>query len=302
MSDYVDEIERQMKEFASGNFAVTSNIAFHGDFKGIEFSMHNFVTLISETLSNLKVVINEVTSGSSQIAHGSQILAHGSMEQSESVRVLTDYIDNINVKINSNAESAFSANVTATKISGDLLNSNTKMGHMLNAMEAMHSGSNEIEKIVKTIEDIAFQINILALNASIEAARAGEAGRGFSVVANEVRNLAGKTSDCVKSTSTLIEDNTLTVKQGYALAEETASNLQNLTSDISAFIEVIEKISVSSQEQSEDIKNITSNISEISQVVQTNSAVSEESAASSEELSGQAMIMQKTVDVFNIEL
>ena len=299
LSAYIDEIERQMNEFAHGNFDVKSNLEFVGDFKNIQISTDNFVNLISETIVHLKNIISEVAMGSTQVAHGSQSLADGSLKQSESIQILNEFIKHINTKIIDNAEYATKASLSANDISDALLNSNAKMDDMLNAMTNMQNGSTEIHKIVKTIEDIAFQINILALNASVEAARAGQAGKGFSVVADEVRNLAGKTSDSVKSTSKLISDNAEAVQLGHVLAKDTASNLQNLTQGLSGFIDMIAHISSSSQEQAHDIEGISSNVLEISQVIQTNSAISEESAASSEELSTQATLMQQTVSIFN---
>ena len=179
--------------------------------------------------------------------------------------------------------------------------SNDRMQDMLQAMADINSSSGEIGKIIKTIEDIAFQTNILALNAAVEAARAGAAGKGFAVVADEVRNLASKSAEASKNTAALIENSLQAVENGKHIADETAQSLEVVISDIQEARSMMDEVAKAATEQAESISQITVGIDQISSVVQTNSATAEESAAASEELSGQAQILSELVRKFRLE-
>lgn len=176
--------------------------------------------------------------------------------------------------------------------------SSQRMKEMLTAMDDINQGSGEISKIIKTIEDIAFQTNILALNAAVEAARAGEAGKGFAVVADEVRNLAGKSADASKNTSSLIEGSLHAVERGTKIASETALALDEVVNGVEDVSAAINEISAASADQASSARQVTQGIDQISSVVQTNSATAQESAAASEELSGQAQILKNLVGQF----
>ena len=178
--------------------------------------------------------------------------------------------------------------------------SRQRMQEMLSAMEDISNSSNEIGKIIKTIEDIAFQTNILALNAAVEAARAGAAGKGFAVVADEVRNLAGKSAEASKNTSSLIEGSLHAVERGTRIANDTAKALDQLTEGVQHVAVTIEQISEASEAQAESVKQVNDGIGQISSVVQSNSATAEESAAASEELSSQAQILKDLVGRFSL--
>ena len=178
--------------------------------------------------------------------------------------------------------------------------SNQYMKDMVDSMSKINDSSNEIEKIVKTIEDISFQTNILALNASVEAARAGSAGKGFAVVADEVRNLATKSAQAVKDTALLINHSREQVEKGTVIADSTEQALAEVVQSIQVVTDNVERISAASSHQSEQIDQVTQNVNQISGVVQTNSATAEESAAASEELSGQAQILKELVEKFQL--
>ena len=177
---------------------------------------------------------------------------------------------------------------------------NQQMQELMRAMEKIHSSSEEIGKIIKTIEDIAFQTNILALNAAVEAARAGTAGKGFAVVADEVRNLASKSAEASKNTSLLITHSTEAVQTGSKIAKHTADALLDVVENIQSMVGSIDQISSVSSEQSEAVSQVNDGINQISTVVQSNSATAEESAAASQELSAEASNLKQLVDQFTL--
>ncbi|MFI3253700.1 MAG: methyl-accepting chemotaxis protein [Eubacteriales bacterium] len=295
---YIDEIERQLESCGNGDFTVSSDVTFHGDFYSIEESICKFILLISQSLAELKAMIGQVSQGSSYVAQGSQHLAQGSTNQSKSIQDLYHFIADITEHIAHNSHNVKEVNQSAQVATVELGDSNVQMSEMLRSMEEIRSTSEGIQKIIKTIEDVAFQTNILALNAAVEAARAGEAGKGFAVVADEVRSLASRTSEAVKETSILFGDSALAVKSGQQLAEQTAHSLEAVTKDIQAFITALEGITAATVEQTEDIAHISKSVTEINEVMQKNSAISQESAATAEELSSQAEIMEQTIEQF----
>ena len=198
------------------------------------------------------------------------------------------------------AQHSKTASEQVGKAGEELTLSNKKMEDMISAMSAISQSSNEIGKIIKTIEDIAFQTNILALNAAVEAARAGSAGKGFAVVADEVRNLASKSAEAAKNTTALIEESIQAVENGTRIADSTASALLLTVESTKVAVDVVDKISQATSEQSSSIQEITQGIDQISSVVQTNSATAEQSAAASEELSSQAEMLKTQVRKFKL--
>ena len=210
-------------------------------------------------------------------------------------------INEISNRVKQNADNAQQANAMAGSVSTEMNVSNEKMQRMIQAMGDISNCSSEIGKIIKTIEDIAFQTNILALNAAVEAARAGTAGKGFAVVADEVRNLASKSAEASQNTSALIENSLKAVENGTKIADETAQNLLQAVNDVNEMTNIIGQISEASSNQADAISQITMGIDQISSVVQTNSATAEESAAASEELSSQSQIMRSLVGRFRLK-
>ncbi len=300
LSVYIDEIKGNLSSFGDGDFTYESNIVFLGDFREIQTSTETFVQLITRTLNALKETVEQVSEGSGFVASGSQSLAEGSARQSGSIADLNVFIADITKQIQDNAISVDTANTTAQQISQELENSNSKMDEMMGAMNLINEKSEGITKIIKTIEDVAFQTNILALNAAVEAARAGTAGRGFAVVAEEVRNLSGRTNEAVKNTSDLIDETRTAIKDGNVIAESTIESLKSVTEEIVNFINTLDDIAKASQDQAVAIEKINTGVDEITSVMQTTSAVSEESAATSEELSSQASIMKDAIGQFRL--
>lgn len=206
----------------------------------------------------------------------------------------------ISEKAATNAQYAEHAHNAVETVSTQILSSNEQMQKMTQAMEKITTSSQQIGKIIKTIEDIAFQTNILALNAAVEAARAGVAGKGFAVVADEVRNLAGKSAEASQSTSALIANSLQSVENGSVIAQETAASLLTVVEGTKKVATQIEHIAAASEEQALAASQVTQGVIQISDVVQTNSATAEESAAASEELSSQALILKTLVEQFKL--
>lgn len=297
------DIEKLLSAMAEGDFTIRSDIRdkYVGDYHKILVSMKKLKDSFNVTLNTLNQSADQVSSGSEQVSSGAQALSQGATEQASSVEELAASINEISANVNKNAENAQDASNTSKAVGKEAGESNRRMQDMLSAMSDINEASGEIGKIIKTIEDIAFQTNILALNAAVEAARAGSAGKGFAVVADEVRNLASKSAEASKNTSVLIENSFRAVENGKQIADETAKSLENVMVGIQESVEMIDLIATASKQQAEAISQITIGIDQISSVVQTNSATAQESAAASEELSGQAQILRNLVKKFRLD-
>lgn len=298
---YIDEIASLLHDMGNGNLCLSFQNSFDGDFRKVKEEMEHTVNLLSDSLSSIQLAAEQVDVSSDQVSSGAQALSQGAAEQASSTEELSATIAVINEQVHQSGAFAKEAE-TRTSESGSLvINCNEQMQQMLLAMQDINSSSQEIGKIIKTIEDIAFQTNILALNAAVEAARAGEAGKGFAVVADEVRNLAAKSAEASKNTTTLIETSMEAVGRGVKIANATAEQLHKVEASTSTVADMVRKISEATEEQADSIQQVTTGIDQIASVVQTNSATAEESAAASEELSGQASVMKELVGRFQID-
>lgn len=261
------------------------------------------VRLISEnnmTLSNVKEASAQITVGSEQVANASQALAQGSTEQASAIQQVTASMDEVTQRTKANATEAGQANVLVNNIKEMATSGNDQMKSMIQAMDDINASSETISKIIKTIDDIAFQTNILALNAAVEAARAGVHGKGFAVVAEEVRNLAAKSASAASETAEMIDDTIHKVGNGTKIAQDTAKSLDEIVTSIDEIVGLISNITLSSNDQATAISQIDQAISQVSTVVQTNAATSQQCAAASEELSNQAVTLRNLMAKYQL--
>ena len=300
LSMYINDIDVALETMSKGDFNISATEPFVGDFENIEKSFMKFSKEMSSTLEQINLASEQVASGSEQVSCGAQMLAQGATEQAASIEDLSNIINVISEDIIQNANNAKEANELAQRTGNSIVLSNEKMREMTIAMNDISDKSNEISKIIKTIDDIAFQTNILALNAAVEAARAGSAGKGFAVVADEVRNLAQKSAEAAKDTAVLIAGTVESVENGSKIADDTAKSLLEIVDDATKTVQMMVDITDASEKQAQAADNIRESISQISSVVQTNSATAEESSAASEELTGQSQLLKDLVSGFKL--
>ena len=298
----IGDIDNYLAEMSNGNFVVESECEenYKGDYQNILTSLRMINTNLSATLSNIDLAAMQVESGSAQVSSASMSLSQGATEQASSIEELSATISIISDMINDNARAAVDASEKTNLAGAEMIAANDKITELVSAMEEISASSDETKKIIKTIDDIAFQTNILALNAAVEAARAGAAGKGFAVVADEVRNLASKSAEAVKNTTVLIEGTVMAIERGNEIVAQVADSMKAVASEAGEVTKINSKIAESAQEAAEAIVQVTVGVEQISTVVQTNSATSEETAAASEELSAQAETCKNLISQFTL--
>ena len=297
----VDNVRYQAQiaqEVADGNLTIEVRPKSEEDAMGL--ALRKMVMQNQHAMGNIKDAAYQVTTSSSQVASASEALAQGSTEQASAIEQITASIDDIAEKTKQNASQANKAAELVGKTIIDVKKGNAEMKEMVNAMQDINKSSESISKIIKVIDDIAFQTNILALNAAVEAARAGEAGKGFAVVAEEVRNLAAKSAAAAAETAELIEDSIRKVEVGSSIANQTAAALEEISEVVKESEVIITDIASASNYQATAIAQVDQAIEQVSQVVQTNSATSEECAAASVELSNQAGRVREMLAVYRL--
>ena len=298
----VSDLQAKLGAFAQGDFGseIKEDENYKGDFRPILNSLQEISTSLNSTLKNVHTSSSEVSSSAEQVSSMAQRISEGTTKQASSIAELSKTMEDITEQIRHTTKQAEKAQQLGVVSGSHVETSNQKMTDMQGAMEEITEKSKEISKIIKTIDDIAFQTNILSLNAAIEAARAGEAGKGFAVVADEVGNLAKKSQEAAQNTSLLIEETIGAVQKGAKFTEETAEALHSVSESTNQVNDLIGEISKASEEESTGVSRLSDGLQEISAVVQENSATAEESAATAEELSAQANLMNDLVDKFKV--
>ena len=300
----IDGVVRILGEIAGGSLAVDvmANESYYiGDFKALFASLQSIHANLVKVIRDISQLASQVDTSAGQVSPGAQALSQGTMEQAASIQGLLSNVTDITSQLQSSTVRCGSASELVDKATGYTAEADRKMEQLSEATRNIDQSSAQIVTIIKTIEDIAFQTNILALNASVEAARAGTAGKGFSVVADEVRNLAAKSEDAVQSTNLLIDRSIRDVKSGTESTELAVSAMQVIDDCIQSIKNLMDEISAASVQQSQMIISVENGIKEISTVVQTNSDAAERSAAVSKELSGQARKLNSLISRFHIQ-
>lgn len=301
LRSYISDISNTLSEIAEGNLDLAVTAGYTGDFVAIKDSLNNIIVTLNQVMGNIWEAADQVSSGSKQVSDGSQALSQGSTEQASSIDQLTASISSIADQTRQNAMNANQASELAADSRDHAVRGNDQMQEMLHSMTEINESSANISRIIKVIDDIAFQTNILALNAAVEAARAGQHGKGFAVVAEEVRNLAARSANAASETTELIEGSINKVQEGTRIANNTASALAEIVNAIEKAASLIKDIAGASNKQASDIAQVNKGIEQVSQVVQNNSATAEESAAASEELSGQAELLKEMIARFKLQ-
>ena len=298
---YIGEIDRRLSAIAAGDLTTENEVDFIGDFASIGKALDKINDTMDGIMTEIAHTSDLVASGSDHVASAAQLLAEGATEQAGSVQEVSSTMKLVNEGIRANAVRSKDADEAAGDIRAKADKSHEDMVRMVEAMEDISGKSNEIAKIIKTIDDIAFNTNILALNAAVEAARAGDAGEGFAVVAEEVRNLAGKSQEAAANTATLIESTIASVNSGTDIARTTAEALNAVVNGVQDISDAIGQINAATSEQAATISQVTTAIGQINDVIQTTSATAQQSAASSEELSAQSGVLKDLVDKFTLK-
>lgn len=301
VSKPINKIVTVSNSIAEGDLDVSVDINTKDETGMLANAFKKMAENLNEVMSNINSASEQVASGSRQVSASSMALSQGATEQASSVEELTASVEEISSQTKLNAENAGQANKLAEAAKDNAVQGNNRMQEMLKAMGEINDASGNISKIIKVIDEIAFQTNILALNAAVEAARAGQHGKGFAVVAEEVRNLAARSANAAKETTDMIEGTIKKVEGGTRIANETATALDKIVEGVAKAATLVSDIAIASNEQAVGIAQVTQGLAQVSQVIQTNSATSEESAAASEELSSQAELLKEQVARFKLK-
>ena len=297
---YIEEISEKLRAIAAGDLTFTLENEYTGEFEKIKIALDEISHALNSTMSQLRATSRDVAAGAEQVSNGATTLSQGSTEQAAEVETLAGHMNAVSESVHNISKGAQKASLISQDVRSGLLSSKDKMQNMTVVIQRISDRSAEIHKIVKTIEDIAFQTNILALNAAVEAARAGEAGKGFAVVADEVRALAGKSSSAAKETTVLLSQTVDSMEEGVHAAQDTADSILKVVDLADEMNKLLDGIADYTRQQDSNAAEITHGIEQISTVVQSNVSTAEASAAASEELASQAAMLRELVAKFRL--
>ncbi len=298
IQQYVEDISYVLGGISNGNISMEIEREYIGDFGEIKNSLDLILNSLNDTVGQLHDCCAQVRTGSENLASNSHTLAQGSTEQTAAVEAFKMSLDKVAALTKQDGENAAHVKQISGQAWEVVLQSNQQMDDMVHAMGEIGASSQEIAKVIKIIEDIAFQTNILALNAAVEAARAGETGKGFAVVADEVRNLASKSAEAASATADMIEKSAVAVEHGIKVADATVQSMKQVGDNVQSMAQLLGNIDQSTNEQAEAFASMVNSVSQISDVVHSNAAAAEENSAASRELSEQARIMESMVSRF----
>ncbi len=299
--DPINETTAILKRMADGDLTTTMTGAYRGDFDILKTALNGTIDSINDILGQVSMAVEQVNAGSQQVSQASQSLSQGATEQASSLEEITSSVTEIAGQTRQNTENAVQVNTLAKTARNDAEQGNTQMADLVSAMSDINESAEEIRKIVKAIDDISFQINLLALNANVEAARAGKYGKGFAVVAEEVRNLAVRSAGSVKETTKMVDEAIANIGRGNELVDVTAKQLASIVDGAAKVAGLAEEVSTASREQSQGLEQISTGLNQIDQVTQANTASAEESASAAEELSSQAQQLKAMVARFKLK-
>ena len=300
LKKYINDIDNKLAQMAQGNMNLTIDDDYRGEFLPIQNAMREILDSLNAALSQINTASEQVSEGAGRMSYNAQSLSSGTVQQAAAVEELSSSIQEISRQVSNTSSDAGDAQLSSMEAMKHLKICNEKMGALAVAIEDITKSSREIGGIIKTIEDISFQTNILALNASVEAARAGEAGKGFSVVADEVQSLANKSAESAKNITELIENSIKQVKYGASLSEDTTKALAAVIDSGQKSTELIERIADSATQQAESLGQLTEGMHQISDVVQTNASTAQETAMTAQDLQTQADGLKFSIHKFRL--
>lgn len=300
LKKYISDINDKLAEVARGNMDLTVTGSYRGEFLPIQDALREILDSLNDALSHIRHTTQFVSNESQRMASGAQTLSEGTTQQASTVEELSASIQEISGQVSRTSEDAGQARKFTMEAEEQLNVCSKKMDALTSAIRDIAESSQKISGITKAIEDISFQTNILALNASVEAARAGSAGKGFAVVADEIQRLASKSASSAKNITELIETSVQLVQYGSSLSEETTQALSGVVASAQDSTALVEQIAQSAQQQAVSLQQLTKGMELISDVVQTNAATAEQSAASAAELRQHAGDLEAAVRRFQL--
>ena len=298
----INEMTNVLKRLAEGDLTQRMTGDYKGDFDVLKTALNTSLDSINDTLGQINTAVDQVAEGSVQVSQASQSLSQGATEQASSLEEITSSTTEISGQTRQNTENALKMNSLAKEAQENAEKGNNQMKDLVSAMSDINTSAEEIKKVVKAIDDISFQINLLALNANVEAARAGKYGKGFAVVAEEVRNLAVRSANSVKDTTRMVEEAISNIQRGNVLVEGTATQLDEIVGGSSQVSVLAEEVATAGREQTQGLDQISLGLNQIDQVTQSNTASAEESASASEELSSQAQQVKAMLSRFKLKV